>query len=72
MPRPDTYIISGEVTMKSKDVSTAGETFVMKEYYRQIDISVSIFPSLESMLTGTIAGSILGTIVAVYSKDLIK
>jgi CDP-diglyceride synthetase len=36
--------------------------FKDKAYYRQINIDVSIFPSLGSMLFGTILGSLLGTI----------
>jgi hypothetical protein len=52
-PRPDTYIISGEVEYKLED----------KMYYKQINIEVSIFPSLGSMLIGTLIGSLLGTVV---------
>jgi hypothetical protein len=52
-PRPDTYTISCEVTYALQD----------KIHYKNIDIEVNIFPSLQSMLLGTIVGSVLGTIV---------
>lgn|SRR5215208_1618666 len=52
-PRPDTYIISGEVEYHLND----------KLHYKQINIEVSIFPSLGTMLIGTLIGSSLGTIV---------
>jgi hypothetical protein len=43
----------------------------MKDYYRHLDTTVSIFPYLESMLIDTIASSMLGTIVTVYNKNII-
>lgn len=57
-PRPDTYNISGEVTYDYQG----------KDHYRQINLNVSVFPSLGSMLTGTLFGSILGTMI----KPLLK
>jgi hypothetical protein len=56
-PRPDTYTISGEVVYELQT----------KKYQSIKDIEVSIFPSVGSMLVGTLVGSVLGTIVKVLT-----
>lgn len=52
-PRPDTYTISGEITYQIEKTS----------HYENVNIDVSIFPSLGTMLIGTLIGSFLGTVV---------
>lgn len=49
--RPDTYTIYTEITYRVGNVT----------HYKIVDIDISIFPSLGSMLLGSITGSILGT-----------
>jgi hypothetical protein len=56
-PRPDTYAISGNVTYEFED----------KTCYKSKDIEVSIFPSMGTMLVGTLVGSVLGTTVRVFT-----
>jgi hypothetical protein len=56
-PRPDTYTISCEVVYECDN----------KISYKTEDIEVSIFPSMGSMLVGTLLGSVLGTIVKVLT-----
>lgn len=58
-PRPDTYTISCEVTYEVEG----------KIHYKNTDIEVSIFPSVESMLFGTFIGSLLGTIVKALTDN---
>ncbi|MGA9842149.1 MAG: hypothetical protein WBQ25_07520 [Nitrososphaeraceae archaeon] len=52
-PRPDAYTISGEITYQIEKTV----------HYKHVNIDVSIFPSLGTMLIGTLVGSFLGTIV---------
>jgi hypothetical protein len=52
-PRPDTYTISCDVTYELEG----------KSFHNRTSIDISIFPSLGSMLVGTIVGSVLGTLV---------
>lgn len=52
-PRPDTYTLSCDVTYEVDG----------KISFNSIKFDVSIFPSLGSMLAGTIVGSLLGTFV---------
>lgn len=56
-PRPDTYGISGEVVYE----------FENKTYYKSRNIVVSLFPSMGTMLVGTLVGSVLGTFVRVLT-----
>lgn len=58
-PRPDTYKISGEITYE----------FGEKTYYRETNIDLSIFSSEGSMLSGTLFGSILGTVARRLTPD---
>jgi hypothetical protein len=63
-PRPDTYTISCDVKYLLEN----------NIYHDKIDIDVSIFPSLGSMLVGTLVGSFLGTLVKELfaNPDLMK
>lgn len=58
-PRPDTYTIRCDVTY----------VFDGNIFHSSIEIDVSIFPSLSSMLVGTLVGAVLGTMLKeLFSK----